>query len=133
MAKHPAGKVWQRVRMLILPPTLDEDEAPLPRNVVWSLVKPRGYNINWMRLHGALPCGCTRNPITHRMWLYAWDCEEHGRPALRRVMEERGVRDPSAWRFNEDRMPEDDAGPGMLWEFGSTGYDPRPHWHKVAQ
>lgn len=44
----------------------------------WALAGIHSWRWAWVRRRGALPCGCTRNPVTRRMVLYAMDCDSHG-------------------------------------------------------
>lgn len=45
---------------------------------VWAMFGIHSWRWKWVRKYGALPCGCTRNPLTRRIVLYRWRCEIHG-------------------------------------------------------
>lgn len=49
----------------------------VPFRVAWKMFGIRSHRWSWVRRYGRLRCGCTRNPITRRMVLYAWRCPEH--------------------------------------------------------
>jgi hypothetical protein len=48
----------------------------------WSIAGIHSYDWRWVRRYGRLACGCTRNPLTRRMVLYAWECREHGAESM---------------------------------------------------
>ena len=40
----------------------------------WAIAGIHSYNWGWVRRFGAMPCGCTRNPVTRRIVCYLVDC-----------------------------------------------------------
>jgi hypothetical protein len=80
-AYHPGGSPWNRLKLVFHYVTAKLTGAPwdadLDWDIVWVIVKPTSSSWWWVRRWGPLPCGCTRNPLTHRMVLYRYPCETH--------------------------------------------------------
>ena len=82
---------WQRVKILATGTLVweDTDNGDVSRehanwHLRWVIAGIHSYKWSWVRRHGRLACGCTRNPITHRLVLIAGACEQHGVDELRR-------------------------------------------------
>lgn len=45
----------------------------------WNVFGVHSYNWRWVNRYGAMPCGCTRNPITRRRVLLRWGCPDHAK------------------------------------------------------
>lgn len=84
--KSPVKKLWQRIRILATGrvewvSAKDENEVEgetLPWRTRWAIFGVHSYKWRWVRKYGALPCGCTINPLTRRRVLTDWDCKVHG-------------------------------------------------------
>lgn len=43
----------------------------------WAISGIHSRNWKWVIRKGAMPCGCTRNPVTRKRILTRWKCPEH--------------------------------------------------------
>lgn len=89
---------WWRVKMLatghvtwVDTATGDEEHEQAGWKLRWTLAGMHSYQWGWVRRHGRLPCGCTRNPLTRRMVLYSGACTVPHSATAARIMRE--VRD----------------------------------------
>ena len=81
---NPIAKLWQRIRILVTgrvewvdPEDNSVESETLSWRTRWAIFGVHSYKWWWVQKYGALPCGCTSNPITNRRVLTDISCKVH--------------------------------------------------------